>query len=142
MYRGFSRCVASCVVTALVIDGRIGIVNTWGGISASDFPKKNFFSGFRNNEHFQRLPCEEITCGCKSICLHISGSRIGHEEALYLYTSGPDLTSIMPCKYGKPSGTVSKFVTLESLKSDHVRELLMKNKGVDTSALVVSLSLR
>ncbi|XP_037321151.2 lysosomal-trafficking regulator isoform X2 [Pungitius pungitius] len=72
--------------------------------------------------------------------LLFNGSRIGHEEALYLYTSGPDLTSIMPCKYGKPSGTVSKFVTLESLKCEHVRELLMKNKDVDTTALVESLA--
>ena len=66
------------------------------------------------------------------------GSRIGSEEAFYLYASGPDLTSIMPCKYGKPSGTFSKYVTQEGLKCDHVRELLMKSKDVDTSALVVS----
>ena len=74
-----------------------------------------------------------------TLCLHIPGSRIGSEEALYLYTSGPDLTSIMPCKYGKPSGTISKFATLEGLKCEHVRELLMKNNDMDTTALVVSL---
>uniref|UniRef100_A0A8C9XK20 Lysosomal trafficking regulator n=1 Tax=Sander lucioperca TaxID=283035 RepID=A0A8C9XK20_SANLU len=68
--------------------------------------------------------------------LLFNGCRIGSEEAFYLYTSGPDLTSIMPCKYGKPSGTVSKFVTLEGLKCEHVRELLMKNTDVDTTALV------
>ncbi|XP_049456199.1 lysosomal-trafficking regulator isoform X5 [Epinephelus fuscoguttatus] len=72
--------------------------------------------------------------------LLFNGSRIGSEEALYLYTSGPDLTSIMPCKYGKPSGTVSKFVTLEGLKCEHVREFLMKNKDMDTTALVESLA--
>ena len=44
----------------------------------------------------------------------------------------------MPCKYGKPSGTFSKYVTQEGLKCEHVRELLMKSKDVDTSALVVS----
>lgn len=76
-----------------------------------------------------------------NVYLHISGSRIGSEEALYLYTSGPDLTSIMPCKYGKPSGTFSKFVTEEGLKCEHVRELMMKNKDVDTTALVVSICL-
>lgn len=74
-----------------------------------------------------------------TVCLRVSGSRIGTEEAFYLYTSGPDLTSIMPCKYGKPSGTFSKFVTEEALKCEHVRDLLMKNKDVDTTALVVSL---
>ncbi|TMS04764.1 Lysosomal-trafficking regulator [Larimichthys crocea] len=72
--------------------------------------------------------------------LLFNGSRIGSEEALYLYTSGPDLASIMPCKYGKPSGTFSKFVTEEGLKCEHVRELLMKNKDVDTTALVESLA--
>uniref|UniRef100_A0A8C4IM71 Lysosomal trafficking regulator n=1 Tax=Dicentrarchus labrax TaxID=13489 RepID=A0A8C4IM71_DICLA len=72
--------------------------------------------------------------------LLFNGSRIGSEEALYLYTSGPDLTSIMPCKYGKPSGEFSKFVTEEGLKCEHVRELLMKNKDVDTTALVESLA--
>ena len=72
--------------------------------------------------------------------LCISGSRIGSDEAFYLYTRGPDLTSIMPCKYGKPSGSFSKFVTKEGLKCDHVREILMKNKDVDTTALVVCQS--
>lgn len=72
-------------------------------------------------------------------CL-FSGSRIGSEEAFYLYTSGPDLTSIMPCKYGKPSVTFSKFVTQEGLNCEHVREILMKSKDVDTTTLVVSLS--
>uniref|UniRef100_A0A671VJQ1 Lysosomal trafficking regulator n=1 Tax=Sparus aurata TaxID=8175 RepID=A0A671VJQ1_SPAAU len=73
--------------------------------------------------------------------LLFNGARIGSEEALYLYTSGPDLTSIMPCKYGKPSGTFSKFVTEEALKCEVVRELLMKSKDVDTTALVESLAI-
>ncbi|KAJ3609859.1 hypothetical protein NHX12_021953 [Muraenolepis orangiensis] len=72
--------------------------------------------------------------------LLFNGSRIGSEEAFYLYASGPDLTSIMPCKYGKPSGTFSKYVTQEGLKCEHVRELLMKSTDVDTSALVESLA--
>uniref|UniRef100_A0A8C5N5V7 Lysosomal trafficking regulator n=1 Tax=Gouania willdenowi TaxID=441366 RepID=A0A8C5N5V7_GOUWI len=72
--------------------------------------------------------------------LLFNGSRIGSEEALYLYTSGPDLSSIMPCKYGKPSRTFSKFVTQESLRCEHVREILMKSKDVDTATLVESLA--
>ncbi|KAM7385834.1 hypothetical protein PAMP_001889 [Pampus punctatissimus] len=72
--------------------------------------------------------------------LLFNGSRIGSEEALFLYSSGPDLTSIMPCKYGKPSGSFSKFITEEGLKCEHVRELLMKSKDVDTTALVESLA--
>lgn len=74
----------------------------------------------------------------KSLVSSVSGSRIGTEEALYLYTSGPDLTSIMPCKYGKPTEIFTKFVTEDSLRSEHLRELFIKNKDVDTAALVVS----
>uniref|UniRef100_A0A3B4ZMN3 Lysosomal trafficking regulator n=1 Tax=Stegastes partitus TaxID=144197 RepID=A0A3B4ZMN3_9TELE len=72
--------------------------------------------------------------------LLFNGSRIGSEEAFYLYTSGPDLTSIMPCKYGKPSGIFSKFVTQEGLQCEHIREILMKSKDIDTTALVESLA--
>ncbi|XP_076018474.1 lysosomal-trafficking regulator isoform X2 [Genypterus blacodes] len=72
--------------------------------------------------------------------LLFNGARIGTEEAFYLYASGPDLTSIMPCKYGKPSGTFSKFVTQDGLKCEHVQELLTKNKDVDTTALIESLA--
>lgn len=75
---------------------------------------------------------------CCDLVGSVLGSRIGTEEALYLYTSGPDLTSIMPCKYGKPNGIFTKFVNEDSLRSEHVRELFIKNKDVDTAALVVS----
>lgn len=59
-----------------------------------------------------------------------------------MYTSGPDLTSIMPCKYGKPSGIFTKFVTEDSLRSEHVRDLFLKNNDLDTAALVVSTKMR
>lgn len=72
--------------------------------------------------------------------LLFNGSRIGSEEAFYLYANGPDLTSIMPCKYGKSSVSFSKFVTQEGLKCDYVRDLLTKNKDVDTTALVEGLA--
>ncbi|KAJ7987342.1 hypothetical protein DPEC_G00325490 [Dallia pectoralis] len=70
--------------------------------------------------------------------LLFNGSRIGSEEAFYLYASGPDLTSIMPCKYGKPSGSFSKQVTNEGLKCATVRDMLMKD--LDTAALIECLS--
>ncbi|KAM9809790.1 lysosomal-trafficking regulator isoform 8-T11 [Syngnathus typhle] len=72
--------------------------------------------------------------------LLFNGARVGPEEAFFLYTSGPDLTSIMPCNYGRPTGSFSKFVTQEALRCDSVRELLMKSKDVDTTALVESLA--
>uniref|UniRef100_A0A672J600 Lysosomal trafficking regulator n=1 Tax=Salarias fasciatus TaxID=181472 RepID=A0A672J600_SALFA len=72
--------------------------------------------------------------------LLFNGSRIGSEEAFFLYASGPDLTSIMPCKYGKPNAIFSKFVTQEGLKCEHVREILMKSKDVETTSLVESLA--
>ncbi|XP_036404355.1 LOW QUALITY PROTEIN: lysosomal-trafficking regulator-like [Megalops cyprinoides] len=80
--------------------------------------------------------------GCWDIgsLLLFNGSRIGPEEAFYLYASGPDFTSIMPCKYGKPGDNFSKYVTREGLQCDQVRELLMKNKEVDTGPLIESLA--
>uniref|UniRef100_A0A3B3DVL9 Lysosomal trafficking regulator n=1 Tax=Oryzias melastigma TaxID=30732 RepID=A0A3B3DVL9_ORYME len=67
-------------------------------------------------------------------------SRIGSEEAFYLYSSGPDLTSIMPCKYGKPRGSFSKFVSQESLKCEQMQEILMKNRDQESLAVVYAPS--
>uniref|UniRef100_A0A3Q2NZ63 Lysosomal trafficking regulator n=1 Tax=Fundulus heteroclitus TaxID=8078 RepID=A0A3Q2NZ63_FUNHE len=73
--------------------------------------------------------------------LLFNGSRIGSEEAFFLYSSGPDLTSIMPCKYGKSSGSISKFVSQDGLECEDVCEILMKNKDIDRTALVESLAI-
>ncbi|XP_053476690.1 lysosomal-trafficking regulator isoform X6 [Ictalurus furcatus] len=72
--------------------------------------------------------------------LLFNGSRIRTDEAFYLYTNGPDFTSIMPCKYGKPSGTFSKYITQEGLQCEQVRELLMRNSEIDTSFIIDSLA--
>uniref|UniRef100_A0A4W4F2U4 Lysosomal trafficking regulator n=1 Tax=Electrophorus electricus TaxID=8005 RepID=A0A4W4F2U4_ELEEL len=72
--------------------------------------------------------------------LLFNGSKINTEEAFYLYASGPDLTSIMPCKYGKPSGTLSKYVTQDGLQCEQIRELLMRSSEVDVSLLIESLA--
>uniref|UniRef100_A0A3B3QSJ6 Lysosomal trafficking regulator n=1 Tax=Paramormyrops kingsleyae TaxID=1676925 RepID=A0A3B3QSJ6_9TELE len=69
--------------------------------------------------------------------LLFNGSRIGPEEAFYLYASGPDLTSIMPCKYGKARVQLSRYVTREGLQCERVRELLMRNRHADTAPLIV-----
>ncbi|XP_066534350.1 lysosomal-trafficking regulator isoform X2 [Hoplias malabaricus] len=69
-----------------------------------------------------------------------NGSRINTEEAFYLYASGPDLTTIMPCKYGKPSGTLSKYITQDGLQCEQIRDLLMRSSEVDTSLLIESLA--
>uniref|UniRef100_UPI00398EDA26 lysosomal-trafficking regulator isoform X1 n=2 Tax=Pristiophorus japonicus TaxID=55135 RepID=UPI00398EDA26 len=73
--------------------------------------------------------------------LLFNGARIGPEEAYYLYVCGPDFTSIMPCKYGKPQANYSKYVTLEILQCDQINELLLKYKEVDTGPLVDSLAI-
>ncbi|XP_072912760.1 lysosomal-trafficking regulator isoform X1 [Hemitrygon akajei] len=73
--------------------------------------------------------------------LLFNGARIGLEEAYYLYVCGPDFTSIMPCKYGKIQANYSKYVTLEILQCDQIKELLMKNKEVNTGPLVDSLAI-
>ncbi|XP_069036025.1 lysosomal-trafficking regulator isoform X2 [Lepisosteus oculatus] len=72
--------------------------------------------------------------------LLFNGSRIGPEEAFYLYASGPDFTSIMPCKYGKPSLRFSKYITLEGLQCEELKELLMKNREIDPGPLIESLA--
>ncbi|KAG7462834.1 hypothetical protein MATL_G00188970 [Megalops atlanticus] len=72
--------------------------------------------------------------------LLFNGSRIGSEEAFYLYASGPDCTSIMPCRYGKPSVKLSKYVTQEGLQCQQVRDMLMKSKEVDAAPLIESLA--
>uniref|UniRef100_A0A671RQS0 Lysosomal-trafficking regulator-like n=1 Tax=Sinocyclocheilus anshuiensis TaxID=1608454 RepID=A0A671RQS0_9TELE len=64
----------------------------------------------------------------------------GMKPAFYLFASGPDLTSIMPCKYGKPHGTVSKYVTQEGLQCEQIRELLMRNTDIDIAPLIESLA--
>ncbi|XP_063047649.1 lysosomal-trafficking regulator isoform X3 [Engraulis encrasicolus] len=72
--------------------------------------------------------------------LLFNGSRIDTDEAFYLYASGPDLTSIMPCKYGKPKDTFSKYVTQDGLQSEQVRELLTRSSDIDTSHLMENLA--
>ncbi|XP_027006009.2 lysosomal-trafficking regulator isoform X2 [Tachysurus fulvidraco] len=72
--------------------------------------------------------------------LLFNGARINTGEAFYLYTNGPDLTSIMPCKYGKPSGTFSNYITQEVLECEPLRELLMGNSEIDTSFIIESLA--
>ncbi|XP_078398112.1 lysosomal-trafficking regulator isoform X2 [Cetorhinus maximus] len=73
--------------------------------------------------------------------LLFNGARIGPEEAYYLYVCGPDITSIMPCKYGKPQANYSKYVTLEILQCDQISEFLMKYKEVDAGPLVDGLAI-
>ncbi|XP_078069512.1 lysosomal-trafficking regulator isoform X2 [Mustelus asterias] len=73
--------------------------------------------------------------------LLFNGARIGPEEAYYLYVCGPDITSVMPCKYGKPQANYSKYVTLEILQCDQISEFLMKYKEVDTGPLVDGLAI-
>ncbi|XP_048453045.1 lysosomal-trafficking regulator [Rhincodon typus] len=72
--------------------------------------------------------------------LLFNGAKIGPEEAYYLYVCGPDITTVMPCKYGKSQANYSKYVTLEILQCDQISEFFMKYKEMDTSPLVDSLS--
>ncbi|XP_076831292.1 lysosomal-trafficking regulator isoform X9 [Brachyhypopomus gauderio] len=88
----------------------------------------------------EELPQDVVPRIDMGTLLLFNGSKINTEEAFYLYASGPDLTSIMPCKYGKPSGTLSKYVTQEGLQCEQIRDLLMRSSGVDTSLLIESLA--
>uniref|UniRef100_A0A4W3ICA6 Lysosomal trafficking regulator n=1 Tax=Callorhinchus milii TaxID=7868 RepID=A0A4W3ICA6_CALMI len=73
--------------------------------------------------------------------LLFNGAAIGPEEAYYLFVCGPDFTSIMPCKYGNSQPNYSKYVNVEILQCDQIKELLMKHKKVDSGPLVESLAI-
>ncbi|XP_072827119.1 lysosomal-trafficking regulator isoform X2 [Vicugna pacos] len=72
--------------------------------------------------------------------LLFSGAKLGSQEAFYLYACGPNHTSIMPCKYGKPVNDYSKYINKEILRCEEIRELFMTNKDVDIGLLIESLS--
>ncbi|KAJ7416509.1 hypothetical protein BTVI_35331 [Pitangus sulphuratus] len=72
--------------------------------------------------------------------LRLSGANIGPEEAFYLYTCGPDFTSVMPCKYGKTLTDCSKYINKEILQCEQVKELFMTRKEVDVGPLIESLA--
>ncbi|KAJ7426520.1 Lysosomal-trafficking regulator [Willisornis vidua] len=72
--------------------------------------------------------------------LRLSGANIGPEEAFYLYTCGPDFTSVMPCKYGKTVTDCSKYISKEILQCEQIKELFMTRKEVDIGPLIESLA--
>ncbi|XP_039706305.1 lysosomal-trafficking regulator isoform X7 [Pteropus medius] len=72
--------------------------------------------------------------------LLFNGAKIGSQEAFYLYACGPNHTSIMPCKYGKPVIDYSKYINKEILQCEQIRELFMTKKDVDIGLLIESLS--
>ncbi|NXS94620.1 LYST regulator, partial [Jacana jacana] len=72
--------------------------------------------------------------------LLFNGAKIGPEEAFYLYTRGPDFTSVMPCKYGKTLADCSKYMSKEILQCEQIKELLMAAKEVDVGPLIESLA--
>ncbi|XP_029426239.1 lysosomal-trafficking regulator isoform X3 [Nannospalax galili] len=72
--------------------------------------------------------------------LLFNGAKIGSQEAFYLYACGPNYTSIMPCKYGKPVIDYSRYINKEILQCELIRELFMTKKDVDVGLLIESLS--
>ncbi|XP_054675632.1 lysosomal-trafficking regulator isoform X3 [Grus americana] len=72
--------------------------------------------------------------------LLFNGAKIGPEEAFYLYTCGPDFTSVMPCKYGKTLTDFSKYISKEILQCEQIKDLFMAKKEVDVGPLIESLA--
>ncbi|NXV70828.1 LYST regulator, partial [Atlantisia rogersi] len=72
--------------------------------------------------------------------LLFNGAKIGPEEAFYLYTRGPDFTSVMPCKYGKTLTDFSKYISKEILQCEQIKELFMAKKEVDVGPLIECLA--
>ncbi|XP_044530512.1 lysosomal-trafficking regulator [Gracilinanus agilis] len=73
--------------------------------------------------------------------LLFNGAKIGPQEAFYLYACGPDYTSLMPCKYGKPVNDYSKYISKEILQCEQIRELFMTQKEVDIDLLIEGLAI-
>ncbi|XP_026133560.1 lysosomal-trafficking regulator-like isoform X3 [Carassius auratus] len=132
-----------------------GQLTLWvGGIRKCDasldftLPRKSSLSSDSNKTycmlgHYQHSSEEQASPSARwdmGTLLLFNGSRIDTAEAFYLYASGPDLTSIMPCKYGKPHGTLSKYVTQEGLQCEQIRELLMRSTDLDIAPLIESLA--
>uniref|UniRef100_A0A673TJZ8 Lysosomal-trafficking regulator n=1 Tax=Suricata suricatta TaxID=37032 RepID=A0A673TJZ8_SURSU len=69
--------------------------------------------------------------------LLFNGAKIDSQEAFYLYACGPNHTSIMPCKYGKPVNDFSKYINKDILRCEQIRELFMTKKEVDIGLLIV-----
>ncbi|KFP42398.1 Lysosomal-trafficking regulator, partial [Chlamydotis macqueenii] len=72
--------------------------------------------------------------------LLFNGAKIKSKEAFYLYTCGPDFTSVMPCKYGKTLTDCSKYISKEILQCEQIKELFMARKEVDVGLLIESLA--
>ncbi|XP_060047951.1 lysosomal-trafficking regulator isoform X2 [Erinaceus europaeus] len=72
--------------------------------------------------------------------LLFNGAKIGSQEAFYLYACGPNHTSVMPCKYGKPVNYYSKYISKEILQCEQIRELFTTKKDLDIGLLIESLS--
>nr|XP_002717388.2 lysosomal-trafficking regulator isoform X3 [Oryctolagus cuniculus] len=72
--------------------------------------------------------------------LLFNGAKIGSQEAFYLYACGPNHTSIMPCKYGKPVNDYSRYINKEILRCEEIRQLFMTKKDMDIGLLIESLS--
>ncbi|XP_023556628.1 lysosomal-trafficking regulator [Octodon degus] len=72
--------------------------------------------------------------------LLFNGAKIGSQEAFYLYACGPNYTSIIPCKYGKPVHDYSKYIDKDILQCEQIRELFMSKKDMDIGLLIESLS--
>uniref|UniRef100_A0A673MIE1 Lysosomal-trafficking regulator-like n=1 Tax=Sinocyclocheilus rhinocerous TaxID=307959 RepID=A0A673MIE1_9TELE len=120
-----------CLLHVLSMGSKALMLQVWVNISTGAFTFRLYFYNVFINEKWRA----EVNG-----LLVVLGSRIDTAEAFYLYASGPDLTSIMPCKYGKPHGTLSKYVTQEGLQCEQIRELLMRNTDVDIAPLIESLA--
>uniref|UniRef100_A0A673MLM3 Lysosomal-trafficking regulator-like n=1 Tax=Sinocyclocheilus rhinocerous TaxID=307959 RepID=A0A673MLM3_9TELE len=116
-----------CLLHVLSMGSKALMLQVWVNISTGAFTFRLYFYNVFINEKWRA----EVNG-----LLVVLGSRIDTAEAFYLYASGPDLTSIMPCKYGKPHGTLSKYVTQEGLQCEQIRELLMRNTDVDIAPLI------
>ncbi|KAM9317348.1 lysosomal-trafficking regulator [Gastrophryne carolinensis] len=72
--------------------------------------------------------------------LLFNGPSLGADEAFDLYCRGPDFTSLMNCKHGNSIVDHCKHISKDILQNEKIYEFLMKNQGIDLSALTDSLA--
>uniref|UniRef100_UPI00358DFC63 lysosomal-trafficking regulator-like n=1 Tax=Myxine glutinosa TaxID=7769 RepID=UPI00358DFC63 len=61
--------------------------------------------------------------------------------AFHLYSCGPDLRSVLPCKLGVPPPLYTRYADLDILRTGQLQDLLVRGQGLNLSSLSTSVCL-
>uniref|UniRef100_A0A8C4N483 BEACH domain-containing protein n=1 Tax=Eptatretus burgeri TaxID=7764 RepID=A0A8C4N483_EPTBU len=62
-------------------------------------------------------------------------------SAFHLYSCGPDLRSVLPCKLGVPPPLYTRYADLDILRTGQLQDLLIRGQGLNLSSLRASVCL-